>query len=331
MSMIRFQRFNIYYMGSRNKPEYTQITAHTCIKNSDPSFKHNKNMIKILYFQFTYYIIKKMPLVLYYYPLSQPSRAVWQLLILGKVEFASKVINVMKDEERSEEYTKLIPTQAVPAITDGDDFTLFESHAILKYIVRTYNLHQFYPQDSKQQALVDAYLDWHHTGTRNITQFFYDFILGPYFMKRPAQENKEQRLQELEYYLSFIEKVFLGEGKFQFIQNQPTLSIADLSLINELLGLFGMNYDFNQRPILKKYVEQLLSVPEIRETNKDFFELLGYFKFTEYNDFIKYQNVKVFRGRLKIYQPLLVKILISYQGQNHVQSFLLCKRIMIIM
>ena len=48
-----------------------------------------------------------------------------------------------------------------------------------------------------------------------------------------------------------------------------------------------MNYDFNQRPILKKYVEQLLSVPEIRETNKDFFELLGYFKFTEYNDFIK--------------------------------------------
>ena len=48
-----------------------------------------------------------------------------------------------------------------------------------------------------------------------------------------------------------------------------------------------MNYDFNQHPIIKKYVEHLLSVPEIRETNKDYFGFIGHFKFAEYNDFIK--------------------------------------------
>ena len=48
-----------------------------------------------------------------------------------------------------------------------------------------------------------------------------------------------------------------------------------------------MNYDFNQHPIIKKYIENLLSVPVIRETNKEFFGFLGHFKFAEYNDFIK--------------------------------------------
>ena len=66
---------------------------------------------------------------------------------------------------------------------------------------------------------MDTYLDWHHTGTRNITLFLRDFIWGPIFFKRPAPENKDQRLKELEYYLTFIEKIFLGEGKFQYIQN----------------------------------------------------------------------------------------------------------------
>ena len=46
----------------------------------------------------------------------------------------------MKGDNSTEEYTKLFPTQAVPAITD-DDFALYESHTILKYIVRTYHLH----------------------------------------------------------------------------------------------------------------------------------------------------------------------------------------------
>ena len=51
-----------------------------------------------------------MPLVLYYYPLSQPSRAVWGLLLLGKVEFTAKVIDIAKGEATTEEYTNLVPT-----------------------------------------------------------------------------------------------------------------------------------------------------------------------------------------------------------------------------
>jgi len=54
----------------------------------------------------------------------------------------------MKREQYTEEYTKISPTNNVPAIVDGD-FKLFESHAILKYIARKYKLEQFYPNDIK--------------------------------------------------------------------------------------------------------------------------------------------------------------------------------------
>ena len=39
-----------------------------------------------------------------------------------------------------------------------------------------------------------------------------------------------------------------------------------------------MNYDFDQHPDLKKYIENVLSFPEVREANKDFFALLGHMK-----------------------------------------------------
>lgn len=53
----------------------------------------------------------------------------------------------------------------VPALKEGD-FTLGESHAIMKYLHSTRELpDHWYPKDAKQRAKIDEYLDWHHTST----------------------------------------------------------------------------------------------------------------------------------------------------------------------
>lgn len=150
-----------------------------------------------------------MSLTLYFNPLSQPSRAVLALVSLGKVEFTPKVIDLMKQENLTPEFTKINPCQSVPAIDDGG-FKLFESHAILRYLVTKYKLTDFYPQDPHQVGLIECYLDWHHTGTRKIGGFIMDFVFGPKFMGRPAPEGQEARLKEVEDILLFIEYVFLG-------------------------------------------------------------------------------------------------------------------------
>ena len=72
----------------------------------------------------------------YWDPLSQPARAVKTLLLAGQVPHKEVTIHIFKEENKTEEYTKLNPKQLVPFIRDGD-FGLSESNAILKYLSNT--------------------------------------------------------------------------------------------------------------------------------------------------------------------------------------------------
>ncbi|CAD8149121.1 unnamed protein product [Paramecium octaurelia] len=222
-------------------------------------------------------------LTLYYNPISMPSRAVLTLLTLGNVPHTAKVVDLQKQENLTPEYTAINPCQGVPAL-DDDGFKLFESHAILRYIVNKYQLHDFYPKDPQEIAKVECYLDWHHTGTKLVSKFVFDHIIGPKMMGRPAPPDFEAKEKEMESILQFIEYVFLGQGKFKYVQNQPKMTIADLALIFEIQMLFGFNYSFDKFPGLKNYVQHMSQVPQIKQANQAFF---GMIKNAPLNDFIK--------------------------------------------
>ena len=68
----------------------------------------------------------------------------------------------------------------VPIIKDGD-FSLYESHAIMKYICASRNLEDYwYPKNIKQRAIVDQYLDWHHTKIRRgCADWVFKTLFGP--------------------------------------------------------------------------------------------------------------------------------------------------------
>lgn len=86
-----------------------------------------------------------MSLILYYHPLSQPSRAVNSLLLFGDIQAERKFVDIPK-ETRSPEFAKINPFKTVPVIQDKD-FVLFESHAILRYLCRVNpSLKSFYPE-----------------------------------------------------------------------------------------------------------------------------------------------------------------------------------------
>jgi glutathione S-transferase len=78
-----------------------------------------------------------MSLHLYGDYLSQPSRAVFSLCQIEEQKvgtFEINEINIMQAEQFSPEYKKLNPTCKVPAIKDANGFSMFESHAIMKYL-----------------------------------------------------------------------------------------------------------------------------------------------------------------------------------------------------
>jgi len=59
----------------------------------------------------------------------------------------------------SAEFLALNPNGLVPVIRDGD-FVLWESHAIIRYLVARYGGETLYPADALKRARVDQWMDW---------------------------------------------------------------------------------------------------------------------------------------------------------------------------
>jgi glutathione S-transferase len=61
------------------------------------------------------------------------------------------------------QYRAMNPNSLVPVLVDGD-FTLWESHAILRYLAETQpNGTRFWPDQPRPRALVNQWLDWTNT------------------------------------------------------------------------------------------------------------------------------------------------------------------------
>ena len=57
------------------------------------------------------------------------------------------------------EFLALNPNAMVPVIQD-DDFTLWESNSIIRYLAARYNASNLYPHEARTRARVDQWIDW---------------------------------------------------------------------------------------------------------------------------------------------------------------------------
>ena len=74
-------------------------------------------------------------------------------------------------------------------------------------------------KDPQEIGKIECYLDWHHTNTKLVSKFVMTYVLGPVMFGRPAPNDQDEKLKEVESILQFIEYVFLGQGKFKYLQN----------------------------------------------------------------------------------------------------------------
>lgn len=99
-----------------------------------------------------------MPIDFYQLPLSAPCRAIQMLADILDIKLNKKQLNLMAGEHMTPEFLKLNPQHCIPTIVDGD-FALWESRAILAYLVNQYAAgHSLYPADPKKRAQVDRSL-----------------------------------------------------------------------------------------------------------------------------------------------------------------------------
>ncbi|SDJ83124.1 MULTISPECIES: glutathione S-transferase family protein [Bradyrhizobium] len=96
---------------------------------------------------------------LYYHPLSSNARRVVMTAIHLNVSLDLVVVDLLKGEHKGAEYQRLNPNGKVPLL-DDDGFMLWESHAIMQYLVDGSPGQDLYPGDAKARADVNRWLFW---------------------------------------------------------------------------------------------------------------------------------------------------------------------------
>ena len=149
-----------------------------------------------------------LKLILYVDFMSQPSQALIAFCRMNGIKHEIRKVSVLKAEFKSKEFTKINPARQVPAIQevrveDGHvEFTMSESHAIMRYLAVSRNCpDNWYPADLEKRAIVNNYLDEHHNFLRQ--------GLGVYVFKKlfsPMINNYTYTEEELEWNKDRLER-----------------------------------------------------------------------------------------------------------------------------
>ncbi|CAM6116733.1 unnamed protein product [Calypogeia fissa] len=203
-----------------------------------------------------------MVLKLYVTLLSEPSRGPLIFVRANNIQHEEKMLVLAKQEHKKPEFLAINPMGLVPAMVD-DDFKLFESHAILRYLATTRSVpDHWYPADPQKRAIVDCILKWHHV---NLRLGSFRFMKQKVFARKLGLQRDEKVIREsqitLTTSLKFIEDNWLTrEGPFLNGASQP--SIADLSLAcqvvqGQLMDRSDRDLIYGSREKIKKWVQAM--------------------------------------------------------------------------
>ncbi|EDW58448.1 glutathione S-transferase 1-1 [Drosophila virilis] len=187
---------------------------------------------------------------LYYSPYSAASRSI---LMTGKaigVEFNKKVINLIENEQLKPEFVKINPQHTIPTIVD-DGFALWESRAILVYLIEKYAKDDaLYPKDPKGRALVNQRL-YYDMGT--LYKAFADYYYPQFQKKAPADPELFKKLESAVEILD----IFL-QGQLYVAGDR--LTIADIAILATISTLTVADFDLSKYSNVSKWYENAKKV-----------------------------------------------------------------------
>ena len=210
---------------------------------------------------------------LYGNPISQPTRAVMWMLAIKQVKYEFVPVNPMAGETSSDEFLAKFPAGAIPAIedtvtVDGKEqpFYLTEGGAILTYLAAKHGWADYYPTELHRRAVVDQWLHWHHSNTRNVTMCF----VRPLFFGGTPEEVQAKCAEGTKVLEEDVFPVMKWGGltKSKFLcGDEPTL--ADVATYCEMDQLIYMGmYNFDKHPEVQQWLQRMRELPFHDEVRK---------------------------------------------------------------
>ncbi|XP_045463548.1 glutathione S-transferase 1-like isoform X2 [Harmonia axyridis] len=168
------------------------------------------------------YLAGVMAPILYSCELSPPVRSVLLTAKAIGLDLNIQDIDLGKKEQMTPEFLEMNPQHTVPTLQEDDGFVLWDSHAIMPYIVEKYSKYDtFYPTDIKKRAVIHQRM--HFDTISSVTR---SEAINPLF-----HDNKtsipENLVATIKTHYNFLEKIL---ERSEWIACD-SVTIADFSLI----------------------------------------------------------------------------------------------------
>ncbi|RZC42909.1 GST N 2 domain containing protein [Asbolus verrucosus] len=197
---------------------------------------------------------------LYMIASSPPVRAVLMTSKSIGLNLDLKQLDLSKGEHKTPEFLKLNPQHTVPTLVDDDGFVIWDSHAIMPYLLSKYGKDDsLYPKDPQKRAIVDQRLHF-ESGVvfASAVKILYPII---YQGKKTIDQKDLDVVAEI---YSLVE-VFL-QGKRWIAGDSVT--IADYSLIASVTSLDVLHkIDPSKCPNLTAWLKRAETLP-VYDANK---------------------------------------------------------------
>ncbi|XP_050679350.1 glutathione S-transferase 1-like [Leptidea sinapis] len=171
-----------------------------------------------------------MVLTLYNLDASPPCRACQMVLEYLKLPFNYVTVNPLNKEQLTEEYIKMNPQHTIPTLVD-DDFVLWDSHAVVVYLVTKYGKDDaLYSSDPKKRALIDQRL---HFDTGVLFPALRDTLVPIVYFgeKQSKPENLEKIVSAYDFTEKFLTKAWIAGDQLTVADFCCVATISSLNVV----------------------------------------------------------------------------------------------------
>jgi len=185
-------------------------------------------------------------------------KVLWLLDELG-TPFSLELAGLEHGVNHTAEYNKLNPNELVPTLIE-DDFVLWESNSILRYVAMKFGNGRFLPPDPRDRARAERWLDWALTTLApSITPAFWGLIRS-----KPEQRDSvriEEAVKKTNHALAMLDR-YLGETPYV---GGKDISIGDIPVGILAYRFFSLPIERHRLPHLEAWYKRLCERPVYRQ------------------------------------------------------------------
>jgi glutathione S-transferase len=177
-------------------------------------------------------------------------KVVWTAQELG-LDFQRTEAGGLFGVVKTPEYMQMNPNSLVPVIED-DDYVLWESNVIVRYLCARYSSGQMYPTELRERFDAERWMDWQQTTLNPVSRpGFWQLVRTPPEQRNPdviAESNAAVEALMFTLDMHLANRAFMVGHRF---------TVADIPLACEVHRWFGLPQPRQSRPHLERWYASL--------------------------------------------------------------------------